>query len=216
VTAPEPTRRVAAGMRGEYIATSMLALACSGDLDAVDRLDRDAPPPSPAVEIRVLIPAARAVAAIARKQEHALSLAEEAFEAAEATANYDNLICACRASADFARALASSQSAQTKIAALFNRVGDRALAAAAGVTFTSSPRLLAPLSRREAEVLDHIAEGKTNREIADLLYISEVTVKAHVRHIFEKLGVKTRTEAALRANEGRRAQAASVAADADE
>jgi DNA-binding NarL/FixJ family response regulator len=46
-------------------------------------------------------------------------------------------------------------------------------------------------------VLSLIAEGLSNRQIAARLYISDVTVKVHVRHIFEKLGVRTRTEAAL-------------------
>jgi DNA-binding NarL/FixJ family response regulator len=53
------------------------------------------------------------------------------------------------------------------------------------------------LSPRESEVLDLVAQGLSNRAIAQRLFISEVTVKVHVRHIFEKLGVRTRTQAAL-------------------
>jgi RNA polymerase sigma factor (sigma-70 family) len=56
---------------------------------------------------------------------------------------------------------------------------------------------LAALSRREHEVFELLAHGMTNREIADTLYISETTVKVHVRHILKKLGVRSRTEAAL-------------------
>jgi DNA-binding NarL/FixJ family response regulator len=55
------------------------------------------------------------------------------------------------------------------------------------------------ISPREKEVLDLIAQGLRNKEIASTLFISEATVKVHVRHILEKLGVKTRTEAAVRA-----------------
>src|SRR5262249_54609476 len=52
------------------------------------------------------------------------------------------------------------------------------------------------LSPREMEVLDVLAEGRTNREIADRLFISERTVAVHVRHILAKLEVSSRTEAA--------------------
>jgi DNA-binding NarL/FixJ family response regulator len=55
------------------------------------------------------------------------------------------------------------------------------------------------LTRRESEVLQLIARGATNRQAAIALYISEATVKVHLRHIFEKLGVRTRTQATLRA-----------------
>jgi two-component system NarL family response regulator len=54
------------------------------------------------------------------------------------------------------------------------------------------------------EVLDLIAQGKTNREIANTLYITEVTAKVHVRHILEKLDVRSRTEAAIIALGSRR------------
>ena len=56
---------------------------------------------------------------------------------------------------------------------------------------------LSALSKREREVLELLCQGMTNREIANALYISEVTVKVHVRHILKKLSVRSRTEAAL-------------------
>jgi DNA-binding NarL/FixJ family response regulator len=51
------------------------------------------------------------------------------------------------------------------------------------------------LSKREVEVLQKIAGGKRNSDIATLLFISEETVKGHVKHIMEKLGASDRTEA---------------------
>jgi DNA-binding NarL/FixJ family response regulator len=55
------------------------------------------------------------------------------------------------------------------------------------------------LSSREVEVLRMVAKGLGNKEIASALNIAEVTVKLHVSHVLEKLGVKDRTEAATAA-----------------
>ena len=55
------------------------------------------------------------------------------------------------------------------------------------------------LSNREMEVLQLLSEGKTNKEIAKALWISEQTVKTHVAHIFDKLGTSDRTETVARA-----------------
>ena len=52
------------------------------------------------------------------------------------------------------------------------------------------------LTAREDEILRAVADGATNREIADELWISPHTVRTHLQHIFQKLGVRTRTEAA--------------------
>jgi DNA-binding NarL/FixJ family response regulator len=54
------------------------------------------------------------------------------------------------------------------------------------------------LTAREEEVLTLVGEGLANKQIARRLGISEKTVKAHLTHIFERLGVQSRTEAALR------------------
>ncbi|EFO80902.1 two component LuxR family transcriptional regulator [Oscillochloris trichoides DG-6] len=62
---------------------------------------------------------------------------------------------------------------------------------------SSPPRI--QLTRREQEVLQLITQGKTNREIGQLLNISVGTVKIHVEHIIAKLGVSDRTQAAVRA-----------------
>jgi DNA-binding NarL/FixJ family response regulator len=51
------------------------------------------------------------------------------------------------------------------------------------------------LTDREIEVLRQIAEGNRNRDIADKLFITEETVKVHIKHIMEKLGATDRTQA---------------------
>ncbi len=53
----------------------------------------------------------------------------------------------------------------------------------------------AALSQREVDVLNWVARGATNKEIAHTLHISEATVKSHLLHIFSKLGVSDRTQA---------------------
>jgi DNA-binding NarL/FixJ family response regulator len=51
------------------------------------------------------------------------------------------------------------------------------------------------LTAREIDVLRHVAGGNRNRDIAERLFISEETVKVHIRHIMEKLGASDRTQA---------------------
>ena len=60
--------------------------------------------------------------------------------------------------------------------------------------------LVEPLSARELQVLELIAAGHPNRVIAGQLVITVDTVKRHVSHVFEKLGVANRTEAATYAH----------------
>jgi DNA-binding NarL/FixJ family response regulator len=53
------------------------------------------------------------------------------------------------------------------------------------------------LTKREEEILSYLAKGYLYKEIADLTNISLDTVRSHIRHIYEKLQVKTRTQAIL-------------------
>jgi DNA-binding NarL/FixJ family response regulator len=55
----------------------------------------------------------------------------------------------------------------------------------------------APLTKRENDVLQQLAAGLTNKQIADTLHISYETVKEHVQHILNKIGVSDRTQAAV-------------------
>lgn len=57
------------------------------------------------------------------------------------------------------------------------------------------------LTKREVEVLDLVAKGRSNREIAKALFISDNTVKAHLQSILRKVKVHTRTQAAILARE---------------
>lgn len=70
-----------------------------------------------------------------------------------------------------------------------------AMRAGAGETVESELSRL--LTLREREVIDHVARGLTNKEIARVLAISPATVKVHVERIISKLGVADRTQAAV-------------------
>jgi DNA-binding NarL/FixJ family response regulator len=96
---------------------------------------------------------------------------------------------ACRELGDGASAELEFEAARVALEDLGARPDLERLARLAG-----SPRPGA-LSRRESEVLALVATGRTNRAIADELFISEKTVARHVSNIFAKLGISSRAEA---------------------
>jgi two-component system, NarL family, response regulator LiaR len=57
------------------------------------------------------------------------------------------------------------------------------------------------ITRRELEILEHVARGLSNREIGETLFVSENTVKTHCSRAFDKLGARRRTEAVQRSKE---------------
>ena len=85
-------------------------------------------------------------------------------------------------------------SVAAKVVAEFSRMSGSQTAA-------SQQNLVEPLSERELEILGVLATGASNREIANDLFITEGTVKNHVTNILGKLGVRDRTQAALKAKD---------------
>ncbi len=70
--------------------------------------------------------------------------------------------------------------------------------AAEGALWSSPATVLASLTRREHDVLVLVADGKTNLQIADRLSLSPRTVQKHLEHVYDKLGVRSRTAAAMK------------------
>ena len=80
--------------------------------------------------------------------------------------------------------------------------GESALSPTVAATLMGRLRDPRPaLTDRESEVLRAVAEGSTNRQVAAALHVSEATVKTHLVHVFDKLGVPSRTAAVARARE---------------
>lgn len=67
----------------------------------------------------------------------------------------------------------------------------------------NKPHMTNKLSKREIEVLSEMVKGKTNKDIAETLFVSEKTIKTHVSHILNKLQVSDRTQAAIYAMENK-------------
>jgi DNA-binding NarL/FixJ family response regulator len=104
-------------------------------------------------------------------------------------------VCSYRAEPRLLTALHCVDPHGIELADLLSRSHDERVAYRFGIqTKKRELRRVEPLTVRETEVLRELEEGYTNREIAQSLFIEEATVKAHLRHVYEKLGVRTRAE----------------------
>ena len=90
-------------------------------------------------------------------------------------------------------------SVAAKVVAEFTRLAGQAAVPDPAGEQAANHALAEPLSERELEILRLVAAGDSNREIANQLFIAEGTVKNHISNILGKLGVRDRTQAALKA-----------------
>jgi DNA-binding CsgD family transcriptional regulator len=194
-----PVRFPFDGERGEYLATLALAHACSGGRSKAKALTDEAEAISQTIEVATLVPLTRAVLSLSSRDKRGPDLAVQSMEHAIQLGNIDSLVLAYRACPELLTAGSIGAEMKKSLAAVMRNAREHALAKKCGFSPAGAPRHNEQLTPRESEVLALIAQGITNKEIARVLFISEATVKAHVIHIFDKLGVRTRTEAAMRA-----------------
>ncbi len=180
---------------GEYVATRALALAAGGYGDEALTFAERAREVTGGVEARVLSAATWAVVSLGGR--NADSAAQALLETAERLNVWDGVVCAARAVPSLAVQLAGFPHQRPRLHSLFTRSNDASLIKLAALGHRPL-RTRGTLSPREREVLDLVAIGLRNAEIAAALFISASTVKVHVRHICEKLGARTRAEAVAR------------------
>jgi ATP/maltotriose-dependent transcriptional regulator MalT len=204
VTEREWDRLPASGMYGEYLGVRALVYASLNRHADALRLVQEITRTTRYVEASVSCSLAKAIVAIRTADPTAPRLLREAADAVEYHGIYDVLVTAYRACPELLDALSTSKRAEASLSAIIAGANDEAFAAAVSRRAPRRAGTGEALSPREAEVYDLLAGGLSNREIARRLVISESTVKVHVRRIFEKLGVRTRTQAAIRATEVQR------------
>jgi DNA-binding NarL/FixJ family response regulator len=183
-------------VRAQYLSCRAFALACTGDSNTARSLIREAHVSFPqSVELRVLSHCVDAIVSIRTADKSASAHSEKAWDAARETGNFDSLVCAYRAEPRILATLVSDPAYRAEVIQLLGRTRDYALAQAFGVSIKRPMGSgIKSLTGREAEVLRELEQGFSNREIAQRLFISESTVKVHLRHIYEKVGVRSRAE----------------------
>jgi len=187
----DDNRRANPAMKAEFLATTALVRAVLGDTDAAAANAAQAVEMTEAVEVHAFAAAVGAVC------HHNRAATLEAFHTASRLGVWDGFVCAIRSAPALLEILADNEECRPSLQTLLIRTRDFDLARRAGIEIGQRLRFReAKLSPREIEILQLVKQGLKNREIAKMLFISEATVKVHIRHIREKTGTRSRTEAA--------------------
>ena len=188
-----PPERAPQAGRSEFFGWEALLSAAIGDRGRANALSAEARLTGHGLEAKALALLADALVALdAELQEGAV----EHLQAAIATGVRDPIVIAVRASPHLGRFIAAQPRWRSWLQRLLGASRDVSLANMIGLHVSREARPKTSLSPRETEVHELLAQGLTNEEIAKLLFISVSTTKVHVKHIYEKLGVRSRLEAA--------------------
>ncbi len=185
---------------GEALATRAFAEACCSDASDAERTLARAADLVSDVRAQVLLRCTRALLALEGDTQAIDLTLEELATTVMSTGCFDSAVCAMRASPKLLEASTRNAPMREVIEMAALRSGDGALAVAIGRP-AAVKRESGTLSAREVEVLQLAAEGFRNDEIGRRLFISPKTVKTHLQNVYEKLSVKSRTEAATKAKE---------------
>jgi DNA-binding CsgD family transcriptional regulator len=121
----------------------------------------------------------------------------KALMTAQETGNFGAFVCAYRAFPALLEGLTDVAAVDLRPFTTLVSTLDPGLAERSGLRVKARSRTSSrdPLTRREHEILNLVRQGLSNREIARTLWITESTVKVHVRHVLAKMGVRSRSEA---------------------
>jgi DNA-binding NarL/FixJ family response regulator len=184
-------------------------MASRGQVDAARATLDEVRGSTRAVEPTVLIAAIQAIAAMKRHERDAIDLIGELKETAFSTGGVDLLVATYRMSPELLTVLLRGPDRDERVVALILRARDDDLANAVGQSIADDdPR--SQLSKREFEVFELLRQGLTNRQIAELLFIGESTAKRHTQHVYDKLGIRSRTALTVQALLERSGQATSA------
>jgi DNA-binding CsgD family transcriptional regulator/tetratricopeptide (TPR) repeat protein len=197
-------------MRGEVWASRGLALACMGRVADARSAIAGVADTTKAIEPTVLSAAVNAICALKTRVSDQTVALRELVACASAVGAVDLVVTAYRASPDLLAALLRDPVTGESTGYIVARASDYSLAQSIGIDVLAAVDPASSLSAREKEVYDLLCEGLSNAEIARRLFISPATVKVHVRHVYDKLGIRSRTAVALNAA-SRRVQAAPTA-----
>jgi LuxR family transcriptional regulator, maltose regulon positive regulatory protein len=185
-----------APLLAEILACRALALVCASESSsALEMLEKAESVSATSLDVQVLGPAIRAIDCLhAGKRE---TFAAEAWRAALSSGNINGLVCAYRGYPGLLPRLDEADDGD-RLAQILIAANDVQLGQRFGIKMRGSVPRRVPLTPRETEVMNMVVSGLSNKEIAKLLFVSEATVKAHVRHAYDKLGVRRRPEAITR------------------
>lgn len=211
---PPSLRGALPSAHAEVTLSQALVLASAGRVEDARRISLHASDGTHAILPTVLDTAVTAISAIKRGQAAAIERTIELEETAFSTGAVDILVTAYRSAPELLPILLRASPEPERLGRLLTQAQDEDLARAAGyVLADDDPKLR--LSRREREVYELLGHRLTNLQIAELLFISESTVKVHVHHIFDKVGVRSRTALAVQAALERSIQATSAIGEED-
>jgi ATP/maltotriose-dependent transcriptional regulator MalT len=200
-TPPSLPERHALARQLEFAATKAMALAYSGKTDEARMILTRLKAVNEPADARLLLRWASVIASIVGGEAAAQEIVDAYDETVRAGA-YDPFVLAYRVKPVILQTVAGDSATRAIVAEVLRRAGDTRWARDLGVIKSWPRDALAlgeqqNLSPREREVFALLANARSNKDIASELFISEATVKVHVRNILRKLGVRNRTEAAV-------------------